>query len=162
MSTRSSLPALGRRGEGWVAAQVLLMGAVLLSPLLGRGWTGAAAVASLAVGGVLFVLGLLLVVWALLRLGSALTPFPVPRAGQNVRTAGPYALVRHPMYGGGILIALGWSMIFGSVAGLGLTLVLALLLDLKARREEVWLGESLDGYGDYRRQTPRRLLPFIY
>lgn len=158
----SRLPTLGGRGEGWVAGQLLLMAAVLFSALVGRGWTGGYAVAAYAVGAVSLALGLILAAWAGLRLGSALTPFPAPRAHQDIRTNGPYALVRHPMYGGGILIALGWTIVFGTVVGLALTALLALFLDLKARREEAWLRERLDGYDAYRRRTPRRLLPFIY
>lgn len=156
------LPALGRRGEGWVAGQGLLLAGVFLSALLGRGWAGGYGSAALAIGGVLFVVGLLLLAWAGLRLGSSLTPFPAPRADQIVKTTGPYAHVRHPMYGGVILVALGWSMIFATLAGLALTAALAVFFDLKARREEAWLSERLDGYDDYRRQTPRKLLPFIY
>jgi hypothetical protein len=34
--------------------------------------------------------------------------------------------------------------------------------DLKARGEEVWLRERLDGYETYRAQTPGRIVPFIY
>lgn len=159
----SRLPALGRRGEGWVAGQVLLMAAVFLSALVGRSLTGGYAVAALAIGGVLFVLGLLLLAWAGLRLGSSLTPFPAPRTDQrSVKTAGPYRLVRHPMYGGGILIALGWSIIFATVIGVVLTGVLAVFLDLKARREEAWLSERLDGYSVYRSRTPHKLIPFLY
>lgn len=156
------LPALGRRGEGWVAGQLLLTAAVFLSAFAGEGWAGGYAVAGLVVGGLLLGLGLLLLAWAGLRLGSSLTPFPAPRTDQTVKTNGPYALVRHPMYGGGILVALGWSIIFATVPGLVLTVVLALFLDLKARREEAWLRERLDGYDDYCRHTPRKLLPFIY
>ena len=120
------------------------------------------AVPALAIGGVVFVLGLLLLAWAGLRLGSSLTPFPAPRTDQTMKTAGPYALVRHPMYGGGILIALGWSIIFATVVGLVLTGVLAVFLDLKARREEAWLSERLDGYSAYRSRTPHKLIPFLY
>ena len=136
------------------------MAAVFLSPLLGRSWTGGSA--ALAIGAFLFLLGLLLLSWAGLRLGSSLTPFPAPQTDQTVKTAGPYALVRHPMYGGGILIALGWSIIFATVVGLVLTAVLAVFLDLKARREEAWLSERLDGYTAYRNRTPHKLLPFVY
>ncbi len=142
--------------------QALLIASVFLSPLVGRSGTGTHAVAALAIGGVLFVLGLLLLAWAGLRLGSSLTPFPAPRTDQTVKTTGPYALVRHPMYGGGILIALGWSIIFATVVGLVLTVVLAVFLDLKARREEAWLGERLGGYTAYRLRTPRKLIPFLY
>ena len=113
-------------------------------------------------GGTLFALGLLLLATAGLQLGTSLTPFPAPREDQQLTTTGAFALVRHPMYGGGILIALGWTIIFASVVGLGLTLVLALFLDLKARREEVWLSEGLDGYEAYQERTRRKLLPFVY
>lgn len=156
---RTRLPALGRRGEGWVAGQVVLLAAVVLSPLLDRGSTGGVR---LAVGGVVLVLGLLLLGWAGARLGSSLTPFPAPRPGEAVKTAGPYALVRHPMYGGAILVALGWSIGFATVAGLVLTAVLAVFFDLKARREEAWLRERLPGYSAYCSRTRRKLVPFLY
>jgi protein-S-isoprenylcysteine O-methyltransferase Ste14 len=155
------LPALGPRGEGWVAGQVLLIGAVFLAPVLGGSSTGGRAPV-LAAGGALLALGLLLAAWAGFRLGPSLTPFPAPRTDQEVAIRGPYALVRHPMYGGGILIALGWSIIFTSVYGLVLTVALAVFLDLKARREEAWLRERLEGYDSYRKRTPRKLVPFLY
>lgn len=158
----SRLPSLGRRGEGWVAGQVLLMAAAFLSAFLGRSWAGGYAVAAYTAGAALLAIGVLLLAWAGLRLGASLTPFPAPRASSKLRTNGPYAFVRHPMYGGGILIALGWSIVFATVAGVGLTIVLAVFLDLKARREEAWLRERLDGYETYCARTPRKLVPFVY
>ena len=65
-------------------------------------------------------------------------------------------------YGGGILMALGWSIVFATVAGLVLTVALAVFADLNARREEVWLTESFDEYAAYREKTPRRLIPFVF
>ena len=159
---RARLPALGRRGEGWVAGQVLLIAAVFLSALTGRSWSGGYAVAAYAAGGTLLALGLLLLAAGGLRLGASLTPLPVPRSGGALAASGPYTLVRHPMYGGGILFALGWTIVFGSIAGLGLTLALALFLDLKSRREEQWLAERFNDYEAYRQRTPRRFLPFVY
>lgn len=162
MNTR--LPALGKRGEGWVAVQLVLIAAVLLSALVGRGWSRSYAPAAYAVGGVLLALGLLLLVAAGLELGRSLTPLPAPRTDPTLSlvTTGPYALARHPMYGAGILFALGWTIVFASVLGLVLTVALALLLRLKARREELWLSERYAGYGAYRQRTRRLLLPFVY
>lgn len=156
----SRLPALGRRGEGWVAGQILLIAAVFLSPLVGPGW--GSGVAGYVVGGTLLALGLILLAWAGITLGASLTPFPAPKTGQELTTTGAYTLVRHPMYGGGILIAVGWSILFGTIIGLGLTAVLAIFLDLKARREEAWLREQVAGYAAYCKQTRRKLLPFVY
>jgi protein-S-isoprenylcysteine O-methyltransferase Ste14 len=158
----SRLPRLGSRGEGWVVGQALLMAGVFLSAFVGRGWSGGYAVGAYVAGGTLLALGALLLVAAALQLGSSLTPFPAPRPAQGLVTSGAYRLVRHPMYGGGILIACGWTIVFATFTGLGLTLALALFLALKARREEVWLGERLEGYEAYRQQTRRMLLPFVY
>ena len=156
------LPELGRRGGGWVVIQVMLIAGVLLSAVLGRGWSGSYAYVAYAVGGIFVALGLLFLGLAALQLGTALTPFPAPRTGQGLTTTGAFALARHPMYGGGILIALGWSIVFATVAGLVLTAGLAVFADLKARREEVWLTESSAEYAAYREQTPRRLIPWVY
>jgi protein-S-isoprenylcysteine O-methyltransferase Ste14 len=138
------------------------MAAVALSALAGRSWSGGYAVAAYAAGGTLLALGLLLFAAGGLRLGASLTPLPVPRSGATLKDSGPYTLVRHPIYGGGILIALGWAIVFATIAGLVLTLALAVLLDLKSRREELWLAEHYDGYEAYRQRTPRRFLPFLY
>jgi protein-S-isoprenylcysteine O-methyltransferase Ste14 len=158
----SHLPAVGRRGGGWVAGQVALIAAVGLSALAGRDLDGSAAVAAHAVGGVVLGAGIALIAAAGLRLGSSLTPYPHPRSDTELTTAGAYALVRHPMYGSGILIALGWSILFATWVGAVLTVVLAAFLDLKSRREEAWLVERVEGYADYRRETRHRLLPFLY
>jgi protein-S-isoprenylcysteine O-methyltransferase Ste14 len=138
------------------------MAAVLLSALVGRSWADGYAVAAYTIGAALLAVGVLLLAWAGLHLGSSLTPFPAPRTNSKLRATGPYALVRHPMYGGGILIALGWSTVFATVIGGALTVALAGFLDLKARREEEWLVERLDGYDAYRERTPCKLVPFVY
>ena len=142
--------------------QMLLIAAVLLSALAGRSWTGGPAAAAITIGGVLIALGVLMLAWAARHLGASLTPFPAPRARQGAKTTGPYALVRHPMHGAVILLTLGWTIVFATVTGLVLTVALAVLLDLKSRREEAWLLERVDGYEGYFRRTPRRFLPFVY
>jgi protein-S-isoprenylcysteine O-methyltransferase Ste14 len=150
------------RGGGWVLGQVLLVAAILLSAALGPGVPGSVAVVAYALGGVLIALGVLLVVAGATGLGSSLTPFPAPRAEGDLITTGIYRRVRHPMYGGGILFALGWSILTGSAAGLVLTAGLVLFFELKSRREERWLLHRYAGYAEYRRRTPRRFVPFAY
>jgi protein-S-isoprenylcysteine O-methyltransferase Ste14 len=156
------LPELGTRGWGWVAIQAVLMVAILLSALVGLGWPANLAPVAYAVGALLIVLGSLLLVAGALRLGASLTPLPAPRTGQELTTTGIYGLARHPMYGGGLLFALGWSTVFGSVVGLLLTAVLVVFVELKSRREEQWLTERHPDYADYRRRTRRRFIPYVY
>jgi protein-S-isoprenylcysteine O-methyltransferase Ste14 len=79
-----------------------------------------------------------------------------------LRTSGIYRLVRHPVYGGGILIALGWSTIFATVIGLALTIVLGVFAEPKALREELWLEQTFVEYTEYRRHTRRKLVPFLW
>jgi protein-S-isoprenylcysteine O-methyltransferase Ste14 len=112
--------------------------------------------------GALIALGVALLAAGGIGLGSALTPFPAPRRGGELQTTGVYRLVRHPMYGGGILIALGWSTIYATPLGLALTIVLAPFANLKSRHEERWLERAYPGYAAYRARTPHRLIPFVW
>jgi protein-S-isoprenylcysteine O-methyltransferase Ste14 len=66
------------------------------------------------------------------------------------------------MYGGVILVAAGWSVIFASVVGAVLTVALVLFFELKSRREETLLAERSPDYGAYRDRTRRRFLPWLY
>lgn len=155
-------PALGARGGGWVAAQVVLIGGILLSAVVGLGWPPSVAPVFYAAGAAVLAAGGTLLVAGAIGLGSALTPFPAPRSAGELQTGGVYRLARHPMYGGGILIALGWSAIFATVVGLALTLLLAVFADLKSRREELWLERHYAGYAVYRSRIRHRLIPFVW
>jgi protein-S-isoprenylcysteine O-methyltransferase Ste14 len=159
---RGELPQLGRRGGGWVAVQFVLLVAIALSALLGLGPEGALAWVAYVAGGVLLGLGVAMLVAGGAGLGSALTPFPQPRPGEPLRASGVYGRVRHPIYGGVILIALGWSVVFATPVGLALTLVLALFFELKSRREEHLLEQIHPEYPEYRRETRRRFLPYLW
>src|SRR5215472_11413068 len=82
--------------------------------------------------------------------------------GQTVVTTGPYAIVRHPMYAGGILIFLGTPLQLGSWLGLVTSLVLMPLLSVRIVLEERVLRTELDGYDDYARRVRWRLIPRIW
>ena len=158
----SSLPSLGPRGEGWVLIQgVLLVGiglaAVVETRLAVDVWTpvSLAGLVLLAIGGLLAVLG----VW---HLGSALTPFPHPRGAGDLVETGVYGVVRHPIYGGLVIAALGYGLLLHAlVTGVVGSLVLLAFFRLKSAREEAWLTQRYPGYGAYRART-RRMLPFVY
>ena len=141
-----------------MAVQAVLAAAVALSALVGLSESTASYIA----GGVLLAVGVLFLVDSGRRLGRSLTPFPAPVPGGELRTEGVYALVRHPMYLGGILVALGWSVLFESVVGVVLTAALVVFFAFKSRHEERRLEETYPGYAEYRRRTPRRFLPFLY
>ena len=83
-------------------------------------------------------------------------------SGQKVISTGPYAIVRHPMYAGSLVmygftpIALGsWWALIGSV-------LLFILIIFRILNEEKFLIENLDGYSNYMQKTKFRLIPGIW
>ena len=155
------LPDLGRRGEGWFLLQLVLFGAIAVSGAAGLAWGGWPAAVGIASGGVLIGCGGILSLRGVLDLRENLTPFPRPLEGARLVESGAYRLVRHPIYGGLVLGALGWGLVRASPLTLAGALLLAGFFDLKSRREEIWLSERYENYPTYRRRT-HRLLPWIY
>jgi protein-S-isoprenylcysteine O-methyltransferase Ste14 len=80
----------------------------------------------------------------------------------KVISTGPYALVRHPMYAGGLLYLLGTPLALGSYWGL---LALAAMMPFLIWRlfdEEDFLAKGLPGYPDYQHRVRYRLVPFVW
>src|SRR6187399_1017135 len=151
MGEMTSLPSLGPRGVGWVAIQgVLLVLVVAAGWSLGPDWTGAMRFVGIFVGIMAIAGGAILLVRGIVDLGSAFTPLPRPRDDAELVETGVYALARHPIYGGLILGALGWSVMQASFVALVATGVLAGFFFLKSAREEAWLEARFDRYAAYR------------
>ena len=157
----SRLPALGRKGGGWVAIQMALLAAAVAAGLAGAAWPHAASPWLAAAGAIVALAGAGLMVGAGAGLGRQLTPFPRPVDDGTLRQDGVYGMVRHPMYGGALLLMLGWALLSSPVALIPLA-VAAVFLDAKRRREEAWLSEEYAGYADYRRSVRRQFIPFVW
>ena len=82
--------------------------------------------------------------------------------GHRVVSDGPYAVVRHPMYGGALLLIAGIPLLLGSWWGLVMALVIVLLLAVRAVLEERTLMAELPGYTDYAARVRYRFVPFIW
>ena len=153
-----------RRGEWYVIFQGVLFVLVILGPKSLPGlprWSGNATLGTTLLGLALAAAGGLLLTAAMLRLGSNLSALPHPLADASLVASGPYRLVRHPIYAGIILAALGWGVLNRSTLGVLYALVLFIFFDLKSRREEFWMRQTLTGYDAYRARV-RKLIPFIY
>ena len=155
------LPDLGHRGEGWFLLQVVLFGAIAVSGAAGAAWSGWPRQAAIGFGAVLVGCGGVLALRGVFDLRENLTPFPKPLPGARLVESGSYGLVRHPIYGGLILGAVGWGLFTASPFALLGAMALTVFFDLKSRREEIWLSDQFKDYGAYRSRT-RRLLPWIY
>ncbi len=155
----------GMRGEWLAVLQVLLMALVMFGP---RAWPriGLATLplptAWSALGYALMIVGGGLLFAGLASLGRRnITPLPYPRRDGELKETGAYSLVRHPMYGGGVIFALGWAIWVRGSLTLVYALALFVFVDFKSRREEQWLGAKFPGYAAYQARV-RRLIPFLY
>ncbi len=171
------------RGEFYVAVQLVLVLLVLVGPWFGSGfdfmvagalWVRAAGPGSAGIGGapwswitaaagvLIGGAGLVLCAAGVLRLGRKnLTPFPRPKHDATLVEDGVYAVVRHPIYGGLSLAALGWALAWRSPVTLGLSVLLFLFFDIKSHREEQWLRQRFPQYAAYQHRV-KKLIPFIY
>jgi protein-S-isoprenylcysteine O-methyltransferase Ste14 len=154
----------GRKGEWYVIIQVLLMIFLFVGPQntdIFPVWTLPYTLIFSIIGALLLLIGCLFFLLGIYKLGMNLTPLPYPKESSTLVETGPYKIVRHPIYCGGLFIAFGWAFwIHGSMTLL-YAIILFVFLDIKSRREERWLIEKLPGYTGYQRRV-RRLIPFIY
>jgi protein-S-isoprenylcysteine O-methyltransferase Ste14 len=150
-----------RHGEWWVLAQMALIAAHVLPPLPSLNAMGLHWPSALRLGGAgVLVIGLAVGAQGALNLGDSLSPLPEPIPGAPLVTEGAYGRCRHPLYQSLLLCSLGVVLLLGSLLHLGLLVALAVVLALKARREEQRLMASHPGYGAYRRSTPA-IIPYF-
>jgi protein-S-isoprenylcysteine O-methyltransferase Ste14 len=83
-------------------------------------------------------------------------------AEQTVVSTGPYAVVRHPMYAGAMLMMLFVPVALGSWVGVPFTLPLILVIIARLLDEEKVLAKSLPGYSAYCEQVHYRLVPGVW
>jgi len=82
--------------------------------------------------------------------------------GQKVISTGPYALVRHPMYVGVLIMAAGVPLALGSWWGLLIAFLMIPVLVLRILDEEKMLFGELEGYDAYARSVRYRLVPGLW
>lgn len=155
------IPALGPRGEGWVLIQAVLFVGVVVAGLVGARWPEDLQVAALVVAISAGSVGSWLAASAIGTLGRSVSPFPRPRADAELKESGVYARVRHPIYGGILLLSLAWSLALSPWALIP-TGALAIALVFKSRLEERWLIDRHPAYAGYRERVRRRFIPHVW
>ena len=145
-----------RRGEWWLIAQLILIGAHLLPP-----WPVPATWGLeiwprplFSLGALVLLSGIVLALQAFLALGDSLSPLPSPKQDNILVRSGPYNRCRHPLYQAVLVCSLGMVIALGSLLHLALLISLALVLRSKAKREERDLLALHPGYSSYQADTP--------
>jgi protein-S-isoprenylcysteine O-methyltransferase Ste14 len=82
--------------------------------------------------------------------------------GQTIITTGPYALVRHPMYIGAIILLVGIPVALGSWWGLLAVVPITAVIVWRLLDEERFLEKNLPGYSNYCNRVRYRLVPLIW
>jgi protein-S-isoprenylcysteine O-methyltransferase Ste14 len=154
---RQSFPS-----ASWIAGAVVVWLGVLAIPdsawnavEIGPAWPR-------AVGLALLVAGFAFTLWARAALGKMWSSGVLVKTGHELRTEGPYAITRHPIYTGILGMVAGSALLQSAGRWLAVCVVAGVLVAMKVRAEERLLeSEFGDAYAAYRRRVPR-LVPLAW
>jgi protein-S-isoprenylcysteine O-methyltransferase Ste14 len=124
------------------------------------GWSAAPAAISVA-GDVLVAVGLGIAMLTTIQNGYASANITV-ESGQELVSTGLYAVVRHPMYFGNVVLMIGIPLALGSYWGLLFTIPGLAVLAVRIRDEEKVLRQELAGYREYEQRVHYRLVPYVW
>lgn len=155
---------MGSKGEGYVVIQGIIFALIYFAPdklFPSYVWPPLLASAATLIGLVGIAYGVAMITMGLLNLGMNLTAVPRPKEGASMVEKGAYKVVRHPIYSGIIVGALG----LGLYRNGGLTILLALVLfaffEWKTGPEERWLAEKYPSYPAYKLRV-KKFIPWVY
>ena len=97
--------------------------------------------------------GLLKIILALVQLNRHLSPFPTPKNNAVLIQTGLFKHVRHPIYSGIILFAIGYGFYTQEAFRLGVAILLWVLFYYKSNYEEELLSKHFADYKDYMLKT---------
>ena len=146
-------PGEGEQDRVTVRALNLLMFAQLLLAGLDVGrlhWSATVPFPLQILGLIGFAMGMGLTTWAMLvnRFFSSAVRLQ-PDRGQHVVTSGPYRVVRHPGYSGGLLLLLSIGVALGSWIAIVPILLIVPFMVRRTLIEERMLASALPDYVDY-------------
>lgn len=138
-----------------MAIQAALLVALVVLPWRSLGAQGALPIWVSVLGLLVVLTGAAFGVAGAATLSTALTPTPVPKEGETLRTSGAYRIVRHPLYTSVITVAIGFTLAVGSWWQVVVCVVLFAFFTFKSRWEDSMLASRFgQDWRDYARTTP--------
>jgi len=162
VSNKNTVWWQGSKGEWYVVVQFIIFALIAFySPDIGpKAWKQKLSF--------LYYPGLFITIFAsiittlgLIHLGRNLSVFPHPKDDARLVETGVYALIRHPIYSGIILLVVGYGLVTASALMLIYGLLVFVFFEFKTKREEKYLCLKFPDYCDYQSRV-KKLLPFIY
>jgi protein-S-isoprenylcysteine O-methyltransferase Ste14 len=148
-----------RLRRSWPARLALIMGVIVIGIASSRSgvwrhlqyWQPVLAI----IGAVLAVASTALLLWARWVLGSMWASVPMVQERHELRTEGPYGLVRHPIYTGLLGLVLGGMLASGFGVWVLFFVVSVPLLAHRVRVEDKLMAEQFgEQYAAYRQRVP--------
>ncbi len=135
---------------------------LLVVPALDRrfGWSHVPLVLEI-IGNLLIAIGFL-IIFFVFKVNTFTASTIEIAEGQKVISTGPYAIVRHPMYAGGLLYCLGIPLALGSWWGFAPFGMMLPVLIWRLFDEEHLLTKNLPGYAEYCAKVKWRLVPGVF
>ncbi|HEX5460075.1 MAG TPA: isoprenylcysteine carboxylmethyltransferase family protein [Steroidobacteraceae bacterium] len=142
------------------AAQLLFAEAPKIALLDARYLPALAGLARLGI--TLAALGAVFSIVARLYLGQNWSATATIKQDHELIRTGPYGLVRHPIYTGTLIAAIGTAIAFGQIRDLLALPLVTVGFSLKARSEERLLMSNFgDRYAAYRREVRGAIVPYV-
>ena len=155
--------AENEKSQKWIQllASLFFLGEMIVPALDHRFSWSAIPISLVFAGDVLTALGFL-VVFRVFKENTFTAATIVVAPDQRVISTGPYALVRHPMYSGALVMLFGTPLALGSWWGLMMFVPMLLTIGWRALEEERFLFKNLSGYREYCQTVRYRLVPFVW
>jgi protein-S-isoprenylcysteine O-methyltransferase Ste14 len=150
--TRKNASAVTESIPNWILASLTQVAPLVLRPV------GSSVPTLLFVSGIGQVVGVGLMIASLMALNRSIGVFA---ANRGIKTRGPYAWIRHPLYAGEILFDV--SFLLSNWSSWNGALILALILAQVVRsvqEESLLLGD--ERYVLYRTAVPYRMVPWVF
>jgi protein-S-isoprenylcysteine O-methyltransferase Ste14 len=135
--------------------------ALVVVPALDHRFAWSRVPPSIALGGDLLVMIGWLVIFLVFKENTFSSATIELAPGQRVISTGPYALLRHPMYAGALVMFIGMPIALGSWWGL-LVVVMMPALVWRLIDEEKFLARNLPGYVVCQERVRYRLIPMVW
>jgi protein-S-isoprenylcysteine O-methyltransferase Ste14 len=142
-------------------ASFVFIGAMILPSLDHRFSWSAVPLPIVVTGDVLVALGFL-IVFLVFKENTFTAATIAVTPDQKVVSTGPYAVVRHPMYSGALVMLFGTPLALGSWWGLLMFVPMSFTIAWRARDEERFLLQNLSGYEEYCQIVRYRLVPSVW
>lgn len=142
----------------------MLFGALVFVPFADRRGIGVLVHNDLMrwLGLALEITGMGLIFWSGIALGRLYSPEVTLQQDHHLVTYGPYRLIRHPRYLGGMIQGIGLSLLFRSWIGLLLTMIFIVIVMFRIKDEEAMMSKEFGQEWQVYCQKSWRLIPWVF